>query len=217
MKHITNKYSILYFLISLLSLFFIDNEAILELVLKLLSLTFLSFLYLSTSKKINYWYVLVLLSSIASDTSLIFDSDLLVVGTVLLIVNRILYIIISRRALYRTNLKTLTFYFVICLLVFVVIYILLKPYLQEISYIFISLGITSAIMILFAFLNYLNKMNTKNKLFLFGLFLIITGDILMAFNKFLDYRMAYVITYSIIYYVARYLICESMIVNKLKK
>lgn len=217
MKHITNKYSILYFLTSLLSMFFIDNDAILELVLKLLSLTFLSFLYLSTSKKINYWYVLVLLSSMASDTSLIFDSDLLVVGTVLLIVNRILYIIISRRALFITNLKTLTFYFVICLLVFVVIYILLKPYLQEISYIFISLGITSAIMILFAFLNYLNKMNTKNKLFLFGLFLIITGDILMAFNKFLDYRMAYVITYTIIYYLARYLICESMIVNKLKK
>ncbi|WP_431167140.1 lysoplasmalogenase family protein [Tenacibaculum halocynthiae] len=217
MKSITNKYSILYFIASLLSLFFIDNDAMIELVLKLLSLIFLSFLYLSTSKEINYWYVLVLLCSIASDASLIFDSDLLMVGTGLLIANRILYIIISRRALFRTNLKTLAFYFVVCLLVFVVIYVVLKPYLQEISYIFISLGITSAIMILFAFLNYLNKMNTQNKLFLFGLFLIITGDILMAFNKFLDYNMAYVLIYTIIYYIARYLICESMIVNKLKK
>ncbi|CAM1361150.1 lysoplasmalogenase family protein [Tenacibaculum xiamenense] len=212
-----NKYAILYFLSSLLSLIFIDNDSILELVLKLLSLIFLSFMYLNRSRVINIWYLMVLLFSIASDAFLIFDTDLLVIGSMLLIANRILYIIIARRAIFQTKLNLLIFYLVLCLLLFVVIYIVLKPYLKEILGIFMTMGLSSAIMILFAYLNYLNKMNRRNKYFLFGLFLIIIADVLMTFNKFLDYSIIYVIAYTMIYYIARYLICESMIVGKRRR
>ncbi|SEC30681.1 YhhN-like protein [Tenacibaculum sp. MAR_2009_124] len=208
------KFAILYFIASVLSLVFIDNDSIIELVLKLLSLTFLSFMYLNRSRVINIWYLLVLLFSIASDAFLIFDTDLLFIGSMLLIINRFLYIIIARRAIFQTKLHLLIFYLVLCLLLFVVIYIILRPYLKEILGIFMTMGFSSCVMLLFAYLNYLNRMNRRNKYFLFGLFLIITADVLMIFNKFLDYNILYVIAYTSIYYVARYLICESMIVGK---
>ncbi len=212
-----NKYVVLYFLSSLLSLIFIDNDSILELVLKLLSLIFLSFRYLNKSRIINFWYLLILLFSITSDAFLIFDTDLLFIGSMLLIANRFLYIIIARKAIFTTKPSTLIFYLVLCLLLFIVIYIILKPYLKEIIGIFMTMGISSCVMLLFAYLNYLNNMNRRNKYFLFGLFLIITADVLMIFNKFLDYNIFYVIVYTSIYYIARYLICEAMIVGKRRR
>ncbi len=207
-----NFYSAGYFLACLLSLFFIDvNVSITEMIIKIIALVFLSFLYLSSSKKINYIYLLVLMNSIASDTFLIFEDDFLVLGTILLLVNRVLYVILARRALFETNIKALLTYLIPGLLLFTVIFILLKPYLYQISSSFLLIGIFSVIAISLSFFNYLNKMNRKNKFFLFGILLIVIADVLIAFNKFLEYQLVYVITYTLMYYVARYLICQSMI------
>ena len=210
-----NLYSVAYFLTCFVSLFFIDTgNSITEMIIKILSLMSLSFLYLSTSKKIDYFYLLILMNSIASDTFLIFDDVFMMLGIFLLLANRVLYIIISRRALFETKPKMLLIYVIPSLLLFTTIFVLLKPYLQEISLSFLSMGITSAIMIGLAFFNYLNEMNKKSKFFLFGILLIVTADVLIAFNKFLDYSLVYVIVYTAMYYVARYLICLSMIERK---
>ncbi|MBA6157009.1 hypothetical protein H3Z83_10815 [Tenacibaculum sp. S7007] len=207
-----NFYSIAYFVACLVSLFFIDvNASITEMIVKISALIFLSFLYLSSTKTINYFYLFVLMNSIASDTFLIFDDDFLMLGTILLLANRILYIIISRRALSDINPKNSLSYLLPSLLLFVIIYELLKPYLQQISLSFLLIGISSAIVIGLSFMNYMNNMNEKNKLFFFGMLLIVTADVLIAINKFLDYHLAYVIIYTSMYYVARYFICQSMI------
>ena len=207
--------SSVYFLACLLSLFFIDIDMpATEMIIKVFSLMVLSFLYLSTSKKINYFYVLILMSSIASDAFLIFDDNFMMLGILLLLMNRILYIILARRALFNTSVKTLLIYLIPSLLLFVIIYILLKPYIQQISLSFFLMGITSAIVIGLAFFNYLKTMNKKDMFFLFGILLIVIADILIAFNKFLDYHLFIVIVYTIMYYVARYLICFSMIDKK---
>ncbi|WP_299108739.1 lysoplasmalogenase family protein [uncultured Tenacibaculum sp.] len=182
--------------------------------IKVFALLSLSFWYLTAAKKINYWYLLLLLSSIASDTFLIFEDSFLIIGVLLLLLNRFLYIIISRRALKETDIKTLLLYLVPSLGMFIIFYVLMKPFLEEISSSFLLLGLTSATMILFSFLNYLNKMNTKNKYFLLGILLIVVADILIAYNKYLDYQLFYVIVYTTIYYVARYLICRAMILEK---
>lgn len=208
-------YNAVYFVACFLSLFYIDkNFPFIEMVIKIVALLSLSFLYLTAARKINYWYLLVLLSSIASDSFLIFEDSFLQIGALLLLLNRILYIIISRRALFETDLKTLLGYLIPSFSMFLLVYVLMKPYLAEISYSFFMLGLTSAIMILFSFLNYLNKMNSKNKYFLYGILLIVTADILIAYNKFLDYNLIYVIVYTSIYYLARYLICRAMILEK---
>lgn len=207
-----NFYTVAYLVACLLSLFFIDvNSSIIEMIVKISALIFLSFLYLSLTKTINYFYLFVLMNSIASDTFLIFDDDFLMLGTILLLANRILYIIISRRALSDINPKNSLSYLLPSLLVFVIIYVLLKPYLEQISVSFLLIGISSVIVIGLSFMNYMNNMNKKNKLFFFGMLLIVTADVLIAINKFLDYHLAYVIIYTLMYYVARYLICESMI------
>lgn len=207
-----NFYSVAYFVACLVSLFFIDvNASITEMIIKISALIFLSFLYLSSSKRINYFYLLVLMNSIASDTFLIFDDDFLTLGVILLLANRVLYIIISRRALFGLNPKTLLSYLLPSLLLFVIIYVLLKPYLEQISLSFLLIGISSAIVIGLSFMNFMNNMNKRNKLFFFGILLIVTADVLIAINKFLDYHLAYVIIYTMMYYVARYFICESMI------
>lgn len=183
-------------------------------VIKVFSLMFLSFLYLSSSKKINYFYVFILMNSIASDAFLIFDDDFMMFGILLLLINRFLYIILARKALFNTSVKILLTYLIPSLLLFVTIFILLKPYIQEISLPFFLMGITSAIMIGLSFFNYLKTMNKKNMFFLFGILLIVIADILIAFNKFLDYHILLVVVYTIMYYIARYLICLSMIDKK---
>lgn len=208
-------YSAIYFITCLLSLFFIDRGfQFAEMTIKVTALLSLSFLYLTVSKKINYWYLLLLLSSIASDTFLIFEDSFLLLGVLLLLLNRFLYIIISRRALKETDIKTLLLYLIPSLGMFIIFYVLMKPYLEEISSSFLLLGLTSATMILFSFLNYLNKMNARNKYFLLGILLIVVADILIAYNKYLDYNLVYVIVYTSMYYLARYLICRAMILEK---
>ncbi|CAL2104254.1 conserved membrane protein of unknown function [Tenacibaculum sp. 190130A14a] len=208
-------YSTVYFIACFVSFFFIDRgDQLMEMTIKVTALLSLSFLYLTVSKKINYWYLLLLLSSIASDTFLIFEDSFLLFGVLLLLLNRVLYIIISRRALKDTDIKTLLFYMVPSFGLFIIFYVLLRPYLEEISSSFLLLGLTSATMILFSFLNYLNKMNLRNKYFLLGILLIVVADILIAYNKYLDYNLGYVIVYTSIYYIARYLICRAMILEK---
>lgn len=215
MPSFLRTYSAIYFIACFVSLFFIDKGfQFAEMTIKVLALLSLSFLYLTAAKKINYWYLLLLLSSIASDTFLIFEDSFLIFGVLLLLLNRFLYIIISRRALKETDIKTLLFYMVPSFGLFIIFYVLMKPFLEEIGSSFLLLGLTSATMILFSFLNYLNKMNTKNKYFLLGILLIVVADILIAYNKYLDYHLFYVIVYTMIYYVARYLICRAMILEK---
>ena len=101
-------FSIAYVVASILSLFFIDvDKPITELILKIFSLQFFSFLYLSSSQKINYWYLLILMSSVVSDALFIFEDDFLKGGVFLLLLNRVLYLIIARKAMYKTKLKQL--------------------------------------------------------------------------------------------------------------
>ncbi|TYP98777.1 YhhN-like protein [Tenacibaculum adriaticum] len=208
-------YTLLFILTSFLSLFFIDSgDVMIEMVIKLLSLISLSFLYLSRSKKINYWYLLVLLCSIVSDAFLVFDDAFLIIGTLFLLINRVLYIIIARRAFFETEHKTLLLYFLPFFAVFAIVFPQLKSYLGELSYTILIMGLLSTIMALFAFINYLNKMTIKNKFFFLGMLIITIADILIAFNKFIDYKLLYVIFYTILYYIARYLICKAMIVEK---
>lgn len=210
-----NLYRSVYFIACFLSLFFIDvDKPVIEMITKILALVFLSFLYLEVSIKINYFYLLILMNSITSDVLLIFDDSFLKIGTLLILANRFLYIIIARRGFFKIKTKTLLIYLIPALFLFGAIFIMFKPYLQEISLSFLLLGITSVTMIGLAFFNYLNDMSKENKLFLLGLLLILTADVLMVFNKFLDYKLTFVIFYTTIYYIARYLICLSMIDKK---
>lgn len=205
-------FSVAYVIACVASLFFIDvDKSITELILKIFSLLFLSFLYLNSAKKINYFYTLILMSSIVSDALLIFDEDFLKAGVLLLLLNRVLYLIIARKDMYKTKFKTLLTYLIPGLILFIIMSYLLRPYLKELSFSIYAICFLNATIVGMTFFNFLNKMSKENLFFFVGIFLIITSDFLIAYNKYIDYRLYYVIIYTIMYYVARYLICYSMI------
>ncbi|WP_417800218.1 lysoplasmalogenase family protein [Tenacibaculum sp.] len=208
-------FSIAYIVASILSLFFIDvDKPITELIFKIFSLQFLSFLYLSSSQKINYWYLLILMSSVVSDALLIFEDDFIKGGVFFLLLNRVLYLIIARKAMHKTKLKTLLAYLIPGLILFLIISYLLRPYLKELSYSIFIICFLNATIVGITFFNFLNKMSKENLFFFLGIFLIITADFLIVYNKYVDYKLYYVIAYTIVYYIARYLICVSMIKKK---
>ena len=213
MKSLSFKvFSIAYAIACITSLFFIDvDKSINELILKIVSLLFLSFLYLNSSQKINYFYILILMSSIVSDALLIFDEDFLKAGALLLLLNRVLYFILAKKSMLKTTIKSLLTYLVPGFIIFLIISYLLKPYLVEISFSVFFISLLDAIVIGLTFFNFLNKMTRNNLFFFLGIFLITTADFLMAYNKFVDYQLFIVIIYTVMYYRARYLICYMMI------
>lgn len=213
MKSLSFKvFSIAYAIACITSLFFIDvDKSINELILKIVSLLFLSFLYLNSSQKINYFYILILMSSIVSDALLIFDEDFLKAGVLLLLLNRVLYFILAKKSMLKTTIKSLLTYLVPGFIIFLIISYLLKPYLVEISFSVFFISLLDAIVIGLTFFNFLNKMTRNNLFFFLGIFLITTADFLMAYNKFVDYQLFIVVIYTVMYYIARYLICYTMI------
>jgi len=208
-------YKLLFILTAFFSLFFIDKGySLLELFLKVISLVFLCFYYLKKTKKINYVYILVILFSCLSSSLLIFEKTFLTLGTLFLLMNRWLYIIISRRAFSLKNYKKLIFFVFVFLIPVVIIFPQLKSSLNELVYPILLIGLSSAVMCAFAFVNYLNKMVFHNKYFVIGMLLFVLADILTVYNQFISYDPYFVITYTSLYFIARYTVCEAMIVKK---
>ncbi len=208
-------YFLLFCTSSLASLFFIDEGyGVLELGFKLTSIISLLFFYLTKTKRINVWYILILIFSCFYTFFLVYDVEFLALGTFLMIVNRAIYVIIAQQLMVKVNRKKLILYLLTFLIPVAVIFPQLKSHLKGLSYPILAIGLLSALMCSLAFANYLKKMNTQNKFFLLGLLLLVIADILITFNKFIDYKFYYVIIYTSIYYLARYLICKAMIVEK---
>ena len=202
-------------LIAILSLFFIDKgHNLIELSLKLISIVFLFFYYLRKTKKINYWYIIVVVFSCLSSSLLVFDVKFLALGTLFMIFNRLLYIIISRRAVSKQNYKKLLMFILIFFVPIIIIFPQLKSNLKELTYPILLIGVLSAIMSSFAFVNYFNKMIVGNKYFVYGMLLFVLADLLTVYNQFINYNFYYVIVYTSLYFVARYFVCEAMILNK---
>jgi len=213
-----NSKKLVYVIIATLSLFFIDNgNSIIELLIKLTSIFILFFYYITKTKAINYYYVLVMLLSCFVSSFLIYDITYLLLGASLMFANRILYVLISRKAMRKVNYKMLVTFFLIFLIPVVVIYPQLKTNLGQLTYPVLGIALTSVIMCSFAFVNYFTKMIIKNKFYVFGMLLFVFADTLMVYNSFINYNIIYVIIYTSVYYLARYLVCESLIVEKISR
>ena len=206
---------ILFYCSSLSALFFIDNgHPYIESILKLVSILSLALFYFKNTTHLNYWYLTVLFCSCLSSTFLVFDAVFLAMGTYLLLFNRVLYIIISRRALLVLNRKKILLPLTLFLIPVLIIFPELKSYLGNLSLTILLIGITSAIMASFAFINYLEVMKKENQYFLGGILLFVIADILIAYNKFVSYNLAVVIFYTSIYFIARYFVCKAMLLEK---
>ncbi|WP_271405169.1 hypothetical protein [Tenacibaculum soleae] len=205
-------YTTIYFLACFVSLFFIDaGTSLEEMVVKILSLVFLAFLYISVSKDINYWYILILMCIIGSDSFFVFDPDFLTEGVILVLIERFLYFIILRKTLSKIKIVSLLTYMIPGILIFGTVLYIYLPYLKDMLGTLFIICFFNITLISIAYLNFLQKNDQKNLFFLLGIFMISGVDFLMVYNKYLDYNFYYVIGYTLTYYTARYLICYSII------
>ncbi len=202
----------LYFLASLLVIFsLVIRNVNLEFAMKLIALISLSFLYLETTTKVNYLYVFILLISILSDSFFVLEEHFYYNGLFLLVLNRFLYIVLIRRTILIYSIKKIVFYSLPFLLTFVMIYTLLFESMTDIKTSSFLLGIFSVILLLFTFLNLLNKNSNKSKYFFFGTTILPFADAISAIAYYIEANLVYVIIYHVMYYSARYLIFKSMV------
>lgn len=205
----------LYFvMVALVSYALVIKDLNFEFAVKLIALLSLSFLYLETTKKVNYWYVLILLFSILSDSLFVFEDMFIHEALYLLIINRFLYIVIIKEHVFPQGIKKMVFYAAPFLLAFVMIYFLIYSYMKDIQLSAFIMGIVSVFLVLFTFLNFLNKNNKKSKYFFWGTFLMPFADVLTVIANYIDFSYAYVVIYHLMYYLARYLIYKSMVLEK---
>ena len=212
------KYSISPFiLLSFISLFFIDRDAVFELIFKLGADISLLVFYLASTKKINKWYLFVLIDYclmayfLIYDGTLLFGVDYLLIGTFLMIFNRIFYIAVPLKSIYKIQKKKLFTYSLLFFIPAFVALPLIISFLNQFSIFAIIIGVLSALMCSFAFLRNLTFNSSKNAMFFIALLILAIADFLIVYNKFILYDIFIVITYSTLYYLSRYLICKSLI------
>lgn len=210
-------FKVAYILLCILVLYSIYTGSLMyEFVFKVLSLLILSFLYLTNSRKINIWYLLVLIFSIISDSFLVFDTDFRLEGTVCLLLNRVFYIIILRDVVFQYPIKRTLCYSIPFLATFGLVFYMIHDFLGDLFYAGLLLGVLSVIMGTLAFLNYLDANRRQNLYFFLGIFIIIISDILMSISTFLGENINYIIFYHSSYFVARYLVYKAMLISKAK-
>ncbi|MDO6744119.1 lysoplasmalogenase family protein [Tenacibaculum soleae] len=217
MNHLSSFkiYSVIYFITCIVSLLFIDNnESIIEMILKILTIVLTCFLYLAYTTKINYWYLLLLMFCIVADALLIFDQDFLKGGILLLMFTRVIYLIILRKTILTIKLKVILPYVIPGCFAFFIMSYLLYSFVENMLLSIFMICLLNLIVIGVSFYQYLYNMTKDNLYFMLGIFLITIADFIIAFNKFLDYQLYYVVLYTVMYYVARYLICIAMIKEK---
>lgn len=210
-----NIYTVAYIVACFASLFFIDtNSSLAEMNLKITSLVVLAFMYIGISKKIDFWYIFILMTSIAADSFFVYDPDFLMQGVVLVLINRILYFIFLRKKIAKIKLSSLLIYLIPGFVIFGVILYMFSPHLKNMLNILFVICFCNISLISIAYFNFLKNNNKKNLFFLLGVFMISAGDFFIVYNKYLEYNLFFVLGYTTIYYVARYLICFSVIEDR---
>lgn len=216
-KKISTLLTVCYVVSSLLVLLYVNQNLLYEFVFKVSSLVCLSFLYLIKSNRIHFWYLMVLLFSIVSDSLLVYGNDLILQGAIFLLLSRIAYIIIVKNTVYKHSLKIILKYSIPFLITFLIFFSLVYSKLGNLFYISLGFGFLSIVIGLLSFLDYLDKNTTKSFYFFLGIFMLIIGDVLMTISNFIEEKQTYIIVYHILYYVALYIICSSMIVKKVNR
>ncbi|WP_299621646.1 lysoplasmalogenase family protein [uncultured Tenacibaculum sp.] len=208
-------FTALYLIASLLVLYVVTlGDLNVEFAVKLAALLSLSFLYLETTPKVNYWYVIILLFSILSDSLFVFEEHFFYAALSLLIVNRFIYIIIIHPSVLKYPVRSIIIYAIPFVFIFSMIYLILYEYIVEIQFLVFLMGVVSISLILFAFLNLLTKNNRKAIYFFVSTLLFPFADIITIISAYIEQHWYYVVIYHFLYYVGRYLMYKSMILKK---
>lgn len=209
-------FEVAYIILTLLVLYSIYTKTLMfELVVKVLALLIIAFFYLNSKiNRVNWYYIFALSSSLISDSLYVFEDKFMSEATVFLLLNRVFFLLIVKDVLYRYPIKNLLLYSIPFFITFTLIFYQLYGFLDNFLYISMFYGVVTVVLGVFSFLNYLHKSTIENFNFLLGVLLFVASDSLMVITNFLDERTVYIMVYHAIYYIAMFIMCKSVILQK---
>ncbi len=210
--------TVLFVIVSLCDLIGVMFEIdLLRTIFKPLLMSTLLLLYIVSINNLNGWYILALVFSLFGDVLLMFQGEIyFMLGLISFLNAHIIYIKIVLNWLIKSSLKSILAAAVPFALLFFALINLLKNSLNDLFIPIVIYGITISIMGFVSLLFYLNSKSTSALFMVFGAFLFIISDSVLAINKFYSTNDVFPILIMLTYITAQYLIYKAVISRKVK-
>ncbi|MGB5363802.1 MAG: lysoplasmalogenase [Aureibaculum sp.] len=205
-------FKILFVIISLLDILgLLIHVALLELIAKPFIIISLMAIYLSSVKNKNYWFLAALFFSFLGDVFLLDNNDMFLFGIAAFLITQLLYIKIIIGYLNNSSKSQKLQAILPFAIYFILLIYLLIDNLGEYLIPVLVYGLTISVFGIVSLLNYIINKSQTSKLLLFGAFLFIASDSMIAFDRFYESKGFYSVLIMITYILAQYLICKYLI------
>ena len=205
-------FKILFVIISLLDILgLLIHVALLELIAKPFIIISLMAIYLTSVKNKNYWFLAALFFSFLGDVFLLDNNDMFLFGIAAFLITQLLYIKIIIDYLNNSSKSQKLQAILPFAIYFILLIYLLIDNLGEYLIPVLVYGLTISVFGIVSLLNYIINKSQTSKLLLFGAFLFIASDSMIAFDRFYESKGIYSVLIMITYILAQYLICRYMI------
>lgn len=205
-------FKILFVIISLLDILgLLIHVALLELIAKPFIIISLMAIYLTSVKNKNYWFLAALFFSFLGDVFLLDNNDMFLFGIAAFLITQLLYIKIIIGYLNNSSKSQKLQAILPFAIYFVLLIYLLIDNLGEYLIPVLVYGLTISVFGIVSLLNYIINKSQTSKLLLFGAFLFIASDSMIAFDRFYESKGFYSVLIMITYILAQYLICKYLI------
>lgn len=206
---------ILFFIIALIDIYaVISQNKSLEMVFKPLIMISLSFIYVSSVKKVNYWLVFGLFFSFLGDVLLLNQEKYFVYGVACFLITHVLYIRmitlqLSKEKSFTKMILSIVPFMLCFLLVMYIVYDNLNDMLAPIAEYGLIISVFGAVTLL----NYEQK-KSLGSLFLFLSAILLTfSDGFLILNIYNSYNIVLDFFVILFYISSQYLVVQGMILN----
>ncbi len=208
---------ILFFTMSLVHVIgIIMQESILVYITKPCIIPLLLLIYLVKTASINYWYIIGLILCFIGDVLLLFTGELFfILGLVSFLLAHIFYTKTVYNFLDKIQLKTLIMSTVPYIIIYVLLLMILYPYLGDLLYPVIVYGIVISTLGTLCLYYYVHSKNIDAFFWCIGALIFIISDSILAVNKFYSSSIYLATLVMITYILAQYFICKAMLVKKI--
>ena len=207
-------FKILFVIISLLDILgLLIHVALLELIAKPFIIISLMAIYLTSVKNKNYWFLAALFFSFLGDVFLLDNNDMFLFGIAAFLITQLLYIKIIIGYLNNSSKSQKLQAILPFAIYFILLIYLLIDNLGEYLIPVLVYGLTISVFGIVSLLNYIINKSQTSKLLLFGAFLFIASDSMIAFDRFYESKGFYSVLIMITYILAQYLICKYLIIK----
>ena len=207
-------FKILFVIISLLDILgLLIHVALLELIAKPFIIISLMAIYLTSVKNKNYWFLAALFFSFLGDVFLLDNNDMFLFGIAAFLITQLIYIKIIIGYLYHSSKSQKLQAILPFAIYFVLLIYLLIDNLGEYLIPVLVYGLTISVFGIVSLLNYIINKSQTSKILLFGAFLFIASDSMIAFDRFYESKGFYSVLIMITYILAQYLICKYLIIK----